>query len=390
MRPDARVQAAVECLERIQSGEAAEKALTSWARGARYAGSKDRAAVRDRVYDVLRQKRLCAHLGGGETGRALMIGFTRAQGETPETVFTGERHAPAVLSEAERVEPLPPPETGFAELPEWLLPRLEARYGPALAPQLAALRQRAPVFLRVNGRKATRSAAIEQLAEDGILARPCPSAAMALCVEAGARGIARSRAFEAGAVELQDLSSQSAMESIPLRNGMKILDFCAGGGGKTLALAGRIEADFFAHDIDAARMRDLPQRAQRAGVDVQCLEASDLARCGPYELVLCDVPCSGSGTWRRDPDAKWRFTPDRLDALTRTQGRILDAAAAMVAPNGMLAYATCSLLPDENEAQISHFCAGNPGWHVAFSHQYALSELGDGFFVAHLLRDVDK
>ncbi|WP_306005657.1 RsmB/NOP family class I SAM-dependent RNA methyltransferase [Aquicoccus porphyridii] len=390
MRPDARVQAAAECLDRVLAGEAAEKVLTAWARGARYAGSKDRAVVRDHVYDVLRQKRLCAHLGGGETGRALMIGLIRAHGEAPEAFFTGERHAPAVLGAAERAEPMPPPEAGFAELPDWLLPGLEARYGAALAPQLAALRHRAPVFLRVNGRKATREAAIAQLAEDAIVVRPSASSEMALWVEEGARGVARSRALKAGMVELQDLSSQSAMESIPLCKGMKVLDYCAGGGGKTLALAGRVEAEFFAHDINPARMRDLPPRAARAGVAVRRVDTPDLARWAPYDLVLCDVPCSGSGTWRRDPDAKWRFTPERLEALTKEQDRILDAAAPMVAPAGMLAYATCSLLPDENEARITRFCARHPGWHVAFSHQFLLGEAGDGFFVAHLRRDVES
>ncbi|WP_372674493.1 RsmB/NOP family class I SAM-dependent RNA methyltransferase [Aquicoccus sp.] len=386
MRPDARVQAAADCVDRILAGAPAEKALTAWARGARYAGSKDRAAVRDHVYDVLRQKRLCAHLGGGETGRALMLGLIRSRGEAPEAFFTGERHAPAGLNAAEQQPLPPPPDAGFAELPDWLLPGLEARYGAALAPQLAALRQRAPVFLRVNGRKATRDTAIGHLAEDSIVAQPCAGSGMALRVAAGARAIARSRAFLAGMVELQDLSSQSAMERIPLRNGMKILDYCAGGGGKTLALAGRVEADFFAHDASPARMHDLPPRAARAGVEVRCLDASELARWAPYDLVLCDVPCSGSGTWRRDPDAKWRFTPERLAELTRTQDRILEAAAPMVAPRGLLVYATCSLLPDENEARVAQFCARRPGWRVAFSHQFPLSEGGDGFFVAQLER----
>ena len=385
MTPGARVQAAIECLDRIAGGEAAEKVLTGWARGARYAGSKDRAAVRDHVYDVLRQKRACAARGGGDSGRALMLGLIRLQGGEAGALFSGIGHAPAPLSGAESAEP-PLGEASQPEVPDWLMPLFEARFGAGTAGALAPLARRAEVFLRVNGRKATLAQAREALIEDGIATEPVALASGALRVIEGARKVARSSAYLTGLVELQDAASQAAMETLPLRPGMTVLDYCAGGGGKTLALAGRAEAQFFAHDANPGRMRDLPVRAGRAGVNVRVLESAELAAEGPYDLVLCDVPCSGSGTWRRDPDAKWRFTPERLKALMHTQGAILEAAATLVGAEGRLVYATCSLLAEENDARIAAFLACHRDWRLAMSRQWELSDGADGFFVAHLCR----
>ncbi|MDQ2088419.1 RsmB/NOP family class I SAM-dependent RNA methyltransferase [Marimonas arenosa] len=385
MTPGARVQAAIDCLDRILAGDPAEKVLTGWARGARYAGSKDRAAVRDHVYDVLRQKRACAALGGGEGARALMIGLIRLQRADPAAVFTGKGHAPSVLTaeELRTGQDAPPPQP---ELPDWLLPQLEARYGGDLATALAPLARRANVFLRVNLRKADRQGAMAALAEEEIPAEPAELAPTALKVTAGARRISQSRAYREGLVELQDAASQAAMETLPLRDGMTVLDYCAGGGGKTLALAGRARATYYAHDANPQRMRDLPARSARAGVTVRQLATEELAGQGPYDLVLCDVPCSGSGTWARDPDAKWRLTPERLAALNTIQDEILDAAAALVAEGGLLAYTTCSLLAVENEGRIAAFLARHPDWTCCFSRQWHLYDGGDGFFVAHLIR----
>ena len=193
-------------------------------------------------------------------------------------------------------------------------------------------------------------------------------------------------AYREGLVELQDAASQAAMEFLPLRDDMRVLDYCAGGGGKALALAGRADARFFAHDANPERMRDLPERARRAGVRINRLGGEDVTGAAPFDLVLCDVPCSGSGTWRRDPDAKWRFTRERLEALTRAQDAILEAAGPLVAGDGVLAYATCSLLSEENTRRIEAFLARHPGWKLRGSHQWELRDGADGFFVAHLCR----
>lgn len=385
MRPGARVQAAIDCLERINDGLPAEKVLTLWARRARYAGSKDRAAVRDHVYDVLRQRRACAALGGGEGGRALMLGLIRAQGEEPGEVFTGEGHAPAPLSAEEAAAGGDAPEV--AEVPDWLLPRFQALYGERMIEVLAPLARRAGVFLRVNLQMTDPAGAIDALSRDGIVAQPGPLAQGALRVTEGARRIAGSEAYRGGLIELQDAASQAAMETLPLCEDMTVLDYCAGGGGKTLALGGRVKARLFAHDANPARMRDLPPRAERAGLGVRLLSSAQLPGQGPYDLVLCDVPCSGSGTWARDPDAKRRFTPTRLAGLTASQDAILDAAAPLVAEGGMLAYATCSLLADENADRIAAFCARRPGWTCRFRRQWHLGDGADGFFIAHLIRE---
>jgi len=385
MTPSARVQAAIACLDRTLGGEPAEKVLTGWARGARYAGSKDRAAVRTHVYDVLRQKQACTAQGGGESGRALMLGLVRVQGGDEMEIFNGAGYGPAPLTQAEREKPVlhddPVP-----EVPDWTIPLFEARYGHAMVEALLPLARRAGVFLRVNQRKASHEKALAALAEDSILAEGDALAQNALRVKQGARKVARSMAYLDGLVELQDAASQAAMESLPLNPGMSVLDYCAGGGGKTLALGGRVDARYFAHDANAARMRDLPVRAERAGLHVEVLQADAMRKHAPYDRVLCDVPCSGSGTWARDPDAKWRFTPEKLATLNRTQEEILNAAALLVSENGVLSYATCSLFAEENEKRIAAFLESHPEWQRVFSRQWDLSEGADGFFIAHLRR----
>ena len=381
MTPAARVQTAAECLDAILAGAPAEQVLTRWARGARFAGSKDRAAVRDHVYDVLRRRRSVLPQGLAESGRALMIGLLGQDGADLEALFDGRPYAPAPLDDSERDAR---PDAAALDLPDWIVPRLKAALGTQFEANLAAMRHRAPVFLRVNLRKATRAAARDLLQGEGIETEVCALADTALEVTEGARRVAQSAAYRDGVVELQDASSQAAIESLPLSDGARVLDYCAGGGGKTLAMAGRVQGQFFAHDIDARRMRDLPERAGRAGVKVSCLDKSAVRGKAPYDLVFCDVPCSGSGTWRRTPDAKWRFSEEDLAALLPVQAAILAEGAALVGAGGQLVYATCSLLSEENTSQISRFLDANPGWSVTISRQWTLADGCDGFFLAVL------
>ncbi len=360
----------------------AEKALTGWARRSRFAGSGDRAAVRDHVFDVLRARRSLAALAGGrEDGRALMWALMSREGIDPQTVFIGGAYGPAPL-DADEIHPASASDA--IDLPEWLIPVLRADLGADFAATEQALRQRAPVMIRVNLRKTSRAQAVDLLAGDGIEAEPCEIAPTALRLGQGARKLAQTAAYRDGLVELQDGSSQGAMQMLDIAPGARVLDYCAGGGGKALALAARVDARFFAHDVDPARMSDLPARAARAGVAIQCVDGDDLSREAAFDVVLCDVPCSGSGTWRRAPDAKWRFTPERLAELTAMQDDILDRASRMT---GRLVYATCSLLSAENQDRISAFLRRHPGWTVAFSHNWPVSDAGDGFFVAQLDRE---
>jgi 16S rRNA (cytosine967-C5)-methyltransferase len=381
MTPAARVQAAIEVLDQILEGAPAEKALTGWARRSRFAGSKDRAAIRDHVFDALRRRNSAAQLGGGLSGRGLMIGVLRAQDEDLAALFSGAAYAPAALSADEQVVA-----TADAPLdvPDWLIAPLQESLGDQFSETLAQMGARAPVFLRVNLAKSTLAEAQDALAEAGVVTCPVALVNTALEVTEGARRIRQAAPYLSGAVELQDAASQAMVAELPLSKRMKILDYCAGGGGKTLAMAGQVQGRFYAHDAAPRRMADLPERANRAVVKVTLVDVPQPH--APYDLVLCDAPCSGSGTWRRTPDAKWRFTEEALADLVKTQAEILDQAQALVAPGGVLAYATCSFLTAENSAQIAAFHARHPGWETGWSHQYAFAEGGDGFFGAVLRR----
>ena len=387
MTPGARVAAAISVVDAISAGAPAERALTNWARGARYAGSKDRAAVRDHVFDVLRRWRSSAALGGGAGGRACMIGLLRAQEIDPDRLFTGEGHAPAPLSEHERSSGRVPNTAEARDLPDWLWPRFESALGDGAADAAETLRHRAPITLRVNARRMSRDAAQVALADDGILCQPVKHAKMALQVIEGSRKISTSSLYRSGMVELQDAGSQAAMEALDLPHGARVLDYCAGGGGKLLALAARLEGQWFAHDASARRMSDLPARAARAGVEVQLCGTSALPGFAPFDVVLCDVPCSGSGTWRRGPQAKWDLTPEELLELGRVQAGILAQAAALVAPGGRLIYCTCSILNEENECVIERYSCDFSDWKRMPSKRWPISESGDGFFLAQLFRE---
>lgn len=380
MTPGARLSAAIAVLDRVLAGEPAEKALTNWGRASRYAGSGDRAAVRDVVYDALRQRRSAAASGGGLTGRGLVLGLTRATGQ--EALFSGEGHAPAPPGPEETGrEPLPEERL---DLPDWLLPELRDSLGPDFEQVAAALRVRAPVFLRVNLGKTDVPGAVAALAAEGIVARPHPLAGTALEVVENARRVQASAAYLSGLVELQDASSQAVVEALPLRDGMTVLDHCAGGGGKTLAMAARAKLRLFAHDAMPRRMADLPGRAKRAGVTVTLTEMPEVT--APYDLALIDAPCSGSGSWRRDPEGKWRLTPEALAGIEETQRAILDRVTPMVRQGGVLAYATCSLLRRENTDQTRAFLLRHPGWTLRSELHLTPMRDGDGFYLAILQR----
>jgi 16S rRNA (cytosine967-C5)-methyltransferase len=236
----------------------------------------------------------------------------------------------------------------------------------------------------VNFGKATVAEAQEALLADGIEADPHPLSPTALEVTGGARAVARSQAYLTGLVELQDAGSQAIIDALPLTNGMRVLDYCAGGGGKALAMAAQADVTLTAHDIDPARMQDITPRASRAGVTIQTARLSDLD--DSYDLVLCDVPCSGSGSWARAPQAKWLLQDTRLETLTHLQAQILDDVASRVAVGGVLAYATCSLFAVENTTQITAFLARHPEYELQKDRFITPLEGGDGFYVAILTK----
>ncbi|MFT7107483.1 MAG: 16S rRNA (cytosine967-C5)-methyltransferase [Yoonia sp.] len=383
MTPGARVAAAIAVLDQIKDGSAAEQALTAWARGSRYAGSKDRAAVRDHVFDVLRARR---SLGDGN-GRRLMQRLAKREGWQIDDLFNGEGHAPSPLSDDERVDlsaDLDLNEAAACDLPDWLWPLWQDSLGPDA--QAAALVQqgRADVFLRVNQRRGTTADAAAQLAQAGIATRPHPTVATCLRVMQNPRSVKTSNAYQYGLVELQDAASQFAINAVSAPDGARILDYCAGGGGKALGFADLRNAQVFAYDIDPGRMRDLPERAARAAVQITTLTSAELSQSAPYDLVFCDAPCSGAGAWRRTPDAKWRLTAERLEALMQSQDAVLDAAAPLVADGGHLVYATCSVLKDENSRTIARFLAKNSSWRIDSQFELLPNSDGDGFYLCVL------
>lgn len=387
MTPGARVAAAIAVLDQIATGQAAEAALTHWARASRFAGAKDRAAVRDYVYDVLRMRR---SLGGG-TGRALMARLLAVAGADLAEYFNGNGHAPAALDPAERAAlDIAPDLDGAAavDLPDWLWPIWQQSLGAAALPSARALQHRADVFLRVNPRRADVAGALDALAADQIACAVHPDVPFCLRVTQNARRIKTAAAYLDGLVELQDAASQRAVRLVPVAPRARILDYCAGGGGKALAFASQHpDAAVFAHDIAHERMRDILARAARAGVTVTQVLQSQIVHHAPFDLVFCDAPCSGSGTWRRTPDAKWRLDAARLDALAQTQDNVIASASRLVNNGGTLAYATCSVLECENDAVIARFLRAHGGWQVVLRDLALPSADGDGFFLALLQRN---
>ena len=381
MTPGGRAAAAIEVLDRILAGVAAEQALITWGRASRYAGSKDRAAVRDLVFSALRRRRSTAAMGGAESGRGLILGLLRQTGQDTVSVFSGDGYAPEPVSSDEAGvtwEDLPPDVR--ADLPGWVHATFLRDLGDDADRIASALRERAPVHVRTNRRTASRDEVVAALYQDGIEARPVKLSDTALEIGEGARRLKTTALFADGMIELQDAASQALSDRIPLVTGGRFLDYCAGGGGKTLAIAARVDGEFLAYDADPKRLQDLPKRAGRAGVEVTILEKPE----GVYDTVLCDVPCSGSGSWRRSPEAKWRLTKERLAELRSIQAGILDKAARLVAPRGSLAYATCSLFRDENEAQVDAFLARESRFSLVQTFRWTPLDGGDGFYLAIL------
>ena len=355
MTPAARVQAAIELLDAIidaakAEGAPADRLIADYFRQRRYAGSKDRRAVRELVYRAIRH---CGEVPA--SGRAAMIALG-SDDETIRDLFDGSAHGPAAIAQGEALA-----QPGVA--PAWLVERFAA--SGIEGGELSALMGRAPLDIRVNTLKADRST-IELPASGEPLAAP-----QALRFEGGVQ-VEQWPAYRDGFIEVQDHGSQLVCLASDAKLGETVIDLCAGAGGKTLSLAAQTgnEGRLLACDVDKRRLGNLPPRALRAGAGMietllldpgRELDALSQFRASA-DLVLVDAPCSGTGTWRRKPEAKWRLTPDRLQRFAQTQDRLLDIAAQLAKPGGRLQFVTCSLLDEEGKDRIEAFLARHQGW----------------------------
>ena len=388
MTPNARIASAILIIDSIIAGDPAEKVLTNWARKSRFAGSSDRSAVRDIVYDCLRSLNSFGTLGGNKTGRGVIIGYLLFSNKEPNLFFNGIGYGPSELtpSELSHID-LTQNESSPLEVldfPACLLDELKDSLGESFYSVNKTLKQRAPFYIRVNLSKAKLDEVQLILRDEGIETELDDTCVTALKVLSNPRKVKQSDAYKTGLLDIQDLNSQISCRTIPVENGWKLLDFCAGGGGKSLALSDRFSGTIDAYDKDFLRMKDIPVRSDRAGVTINLLSNDDIRTVSSYDLVICDVPCTGSGAWRRNPDAKWTLTTDNYEALKKTQQEIFDDASKLVSGNGVLVYMTCSLLKAENSDQVEAFLLRNSDWEVVFQESFPLSNSGDGFFVTHL------
>ncbi|HEY2048237.1 MAG TPA: RsmB/NOP family class I SAM-dependent RNA methyltransferase [Caulobacteraceae bacterium] len=421
MRDGGRISAAIELIEDILGrGRPARLALKAWGDAARYAGAKDRAFVSGLTLDALRRRRSIAWRMDDESPRALALGVLRcAWGWEAARLIQAveEPHGPGPGTAAELAQLDAPRNLADAPAPvrgdyaDWMDPYLERVFGEARAAEGGALAERAPTDLRVNTLRTDVARALRALAPLGAVQAPFLETALRVAAPAAAeRGapVEAAPEFEKGWFEVQDLGSQLAAACAGDLAGRQVLDFCAGGGGKTLALAAAMNntGQIFAYDADARRLTDTVRRGRRAAVrnlqvrsPLQPAPLADLE--GRMDLVFIDAPCTGSGTWRRHPDTKWRLRREQLERRMAEQDEVLSAAVPYVKPGGRLLYATCSLFAEENEDRLDLFLSRFPAFSPVSVELPAmappnsagrlrltpLSHGTDGFFVAVLQRN---
>ncbi|MER8535607.1 RsmB/NOP family class I SAM-dependent RNA methyltransferase [Mesorhizobium sp. M1005] len=396
MRLGGRLAAAIEVLDDIgRRHRPVADALKDWGLSHRFAGGGDRAAIGNIVYDALRRKRSAGWLLGEDTPRAIGFGALLLEwGQMAQSLneaLEGDKFAPPLLTAdelttlaARRLADAPP--AVRADIPDWCMPLFERAFGTAWVEEGAALATRPPLDLRVNTLKADRGKVLAELAETGAKpARIAPHGIRIPPIEGDGRhpNVQAEPAFQKGWFEVQDEGSQIAAELAGAEPGMQVLDFCAGAGGKTLALSAAMDnrGQIFAHDAEKARLAPIFDRIRRSeNRNVQIVtKPAELAPLGRHmDMVLIDAPCTGSGTWRHRPDAKWRLTQRQLDARKGEQETILDAARDFVKPGGLLVYITCSVFDEENGDQVSAFRDRHPGF-VPLDHR----QLWDSRFAGH-------
>lgn len=375
MIPAARLSAAIDILDDLVTRRRpVAEAIKDWGQRNRFAGSKDRAAIASHVYDALRVKSSASWIMGTETSRAILLGsLVLMRGMDQETIAalcTGEAHAPTPLTEDEHARLTDAtldnaPDHVKGDYPEWLASAFADVFGADAVAEGRALAERAPIDLRANALKGDREKALKALAHLNPEVTPLSPLGIRLLVGADGRGpsLNAEPTYMRGLVEIQDEGSQLAALIAAAKPGQQVLDFCAGGGGKTLALAASMDnkGQIYATDNDGRRLMPIYPRLERANARNVQVRAPKGAKdvladiVGRCDLVLVDAPCTGTGTWRRNPDAKWRTRPGALEQRIKEQDDVLASAAQYVKAGGVLVYITCSLLKAENEDRIAAF-----------------------------------
>jgi 16S rRNA (cytosine967-C5)-methyltransferase len=396
MRLAGRVAAAIDILKNVfEHHQPASDALREWGKTHRFAGSTDRHAIGTLVFDCLRRRNsLSARMGDGRPRALVLAALLDLWGQTPEqiAVTVGEEHGPGPLTEAEQAalsramrDDLPV--AVKADLPEWLVPSFDAAFGSRVAEEGAAIASRAPIDLRVNTLKATRAEVLEALSRFGAVEGPLSPLSVRIAApghDTRNANVEAEPAHGRGWYEVQDSGSQIAALLSGVKPGETVADICAGAGGKTLALAAMMnnEGRIVAHDTDRFRLRPIFDRLTRAGVTncdvISAQEQGKLDAAGPFDCVVIDAPCSGSGSWRRKPDAKWRLTQKQLDQRLKDQRQVLEKGFELVKRGGRLTYITCSVLPEENGGQIAEFLKRHPDMKIIpYKEQWGQAIGGD-------------
>jgi 16S rRNA (cytosine967-C5)-methyltransferase len=383
LRDAGRLAAAIDVLTQIdERHRPVRMALKNWGEAARYAGSKDRAFVSGLVLDVLRRRRSLGWRMGDDSLRAAALGALKFVWDWPlERIAEAageEPHGPGPLTDAERAalenprELADAPEPIRGDYPDWLDDSMARAFGAARAEEGAGLSERAPVDLRVNLLKSDPERtlkALTSLAAEPVDLLPTALRMPALDPMTRSGAVETIPQFSKGWFEVQDLGSQIAATAAGEVKGKQVLDLCAGGGGKTLALASAMgnTGQIYAYDSDARRLADTIRRGDRAGVrnlqvrspvNPEPLKGLE----GKMDVVFIDAPCTGTGSWRRHPDTKWRLTPETLEKRMADQDAVLDAGGTYVKPGGRMVYVTCSVLPQEDEDRVAAFLARNAGF----------------------------
>lgn len=396
MRLGGRLQAAIEVLNDIEAAKRpAADALKDWGASHRFAGAGDRAVIGNMVYDALRRKLSIAWRMDNDDARALAYGALVSDGGMDfaaiDEMLDGDKFAPEPLGSGPRHawvnrDIADAPAYVRADIPEWCVASFEESFGERWVEEATALSMRPPVDLRVNTLKVTPQAVLEALERAGVTKAPLLNQALRIPpIEALGRhpNVQTAQAFLDGWFEVQDLGSQLAALFAGAKQGEQVLDYCAGAGGKTLALAAAMgnSGQIHAYDAERSRLSPMHDRLQRAGVRNTQVHGNIEALAPLVErmdLVLADAPCTGSGTWRRRPDAKWRLNDQQLERRVQDQREVLAAAKHYVKPGGRLVYVTCSLFAEENTRQIESFLAENSSFNEVSPRDLWTAIIPDG------------